>query len=91
VKFLVPILLLTTTLASASFLEELRNRDGLLIGYIRPDGDRRYVLDACGISLGFVSRDGTFTGTGVRLSDTGFPYLLLTSSAACDLTKTRLK
>jgi hypothetical protein len=72
--------------------EPIRNRNQQIIGYLRPQvgQSRTVVLDACRLSLGYTSNNGTFTMTNIRLADSPIPFLLLQGPNACDLTKANL-
>lgn len=64
-------------------LERLVGNIGETIGYLDRRGDRTFVKDRCFQTLGYVTKDGTFTDTGIRKAQSPLPYLLLQSERNC--------
>lgn len=74
-----------------SSLQPLYNNQRLILGYLdHSQQGRTVVRDACSIMMGYTTSQGTFTMTGVRLSPSPIPYMLLTQGNACTLTKQRM-
>lgn len=61
----------------------LKDKYGLPIGYIEPQGDKTFVLDYCRIRKGYVTNKGTFTMTGVPLAQSPLPFMLLETQGSC--------
>lgn len=64
-------------------LERLVGNTGQTIGYLDRRGDRTFVKDRCFQTMGYVTKNGTFTDTGVRKAQSSLPYLLLESERNC--------
>lgn len=64
-------------------LERLVGNYGETIGYLDRRENRTFVKDRCFQTLGYVSKDGTFTDTGLRKAQSPLPYLLLQSERNC--------
>ncbi|MBM4268126.1 MAG: hypothetical protein FJ144_16190 [Deltaproteobacteria bacterium] len=64
-------------------LERLKDANGMTIGYLQRQGEKTFVKDRCFQTLGWVTKDGTFTDTGIRKSGSPFAYLLLESPRNC--------
>jgi len=64
-------------------LERLVGNFGETIGYLDRQGERTFVKDRCFQTMGYVSKDGTFTDTGLRKAQSPLPYLLLERKRNC--------
>lgn len=63
--------------------ERLIGEAGETIGFLQREGAKTFVKDRCFQTLGYVTKDGTFTDTGIRKARSPFPYLLLESERNC--------
>lgn len=63
--------------------ERLIGEAGETIGFLQREGTKTFVKDRCFQTLGYVTKDGTFTDTGIRKARSPFPYLLLESERNC--------
>jgi len=68
-------------------LERLVGNTGETIGYLDRRGGRTFVKDRCFQTMGYVSKEGTFTDTGLRKAQSPLPYLLLESDRNCEHTR----
>lgn len=68
--------------ASAA-MERLIGEAGETIGFLQREGNKTFVKDRCFQILGYVTKDGTFTDTGIRKARSPFPYLLLEGERDC--------
>ncbi len=75
--------LTTITPDARAELERLVGNYGETIGYLDRRGERTYVKDRCSQTLGYVSKNGSFTDTGLRKAQSPLPYLLLQSERNC--------
>lgn len=80
--------LLLNAEASAA-MERLIGETGETIGFLQREAAKTFVKDRCFQTLGYVTKDGTFTDTGIRKARSPFPYLLLESARNCARTMPR--
>ncbi len=73
--------------AHAQF-ERLMGGAGEPIGYLDSQGEKTFVKDRCFQTLGYTTRDGTFTDTGIRKARSPLPYMLLERQRNCSSRRT---
>jgi len=75
--------LLGVASGASAELERLVGNYGETIGYLDRRGDRTFVKDRCFQTMGYTTKEGTFTDTGIRKAQSPLPSMLLESERNC--------